>query len=58
MPLAIAPDVVILDTRDFLIRFDGSYMPDVGSGIGLTLGYRDSSTHIATFSVPTSTADA
>ena len=57
-PLAIAPDMVIIDTREFLIHFDGSYMPDVGSGIGITLGYRDSPTHIATFSVPTKTTDA
>ena len=33
-------------------------MPTVGSGIGVTLGYRDSATPIATFSVPTKTADA
>ena len=33
-------------------------MPGVGSGIGITLGYRDSPTSIATFSVPTKTADA
>ena len=58
LPLTISPDLVILDTREFLIRFDGSYMPDVGSGIGITLGYRDSPTPIATFSVPTKTADA
>ena len=57
-PLAIAPDMVIIDTREFLIRFDGSYMPGVGSGIGITLGYRDSPTYIATFSVPTKTPDA
>ena len=57
-PLAIAPDVVTIDTRDFLIRFDGSYMADIGSGIGVTLGYRDSLTHIATFSVPTASRDA
>jgi hypothetical protein len=58
LPLAINPDLVILDTREFLIRFDGSYMPDVGSGIGITLGYRDSDVPIATFSVPTKTTDA
>jgi hypothetical protein len=58
LPLTIAPDLVILDTREFLIRFDGSYMPTVGSGIGITLGYRDSVTPIATFSVPTKTYDA
>ena len=58
LPLTMLPDLVILDTRDFFIRFDGSYMPDVGSGIGITLGYRDSPTPIATFSVPTKTADA
>ena len=58
LPLTIAPDLVILDTREFLIRFDGSYMPTVGSGIGITLGYRDSATPIATFSVPTKTYDA
>ena len=57
-PLTIDPDLVILDTREFLIRFDGSYMPTVGSGIGITLGYRDSDTPIATFSVPTKTYDA
>ena len=56
--LTISPDLVIIDTREFMIRFDGSYMPDVGSGIGITLGYRDSPTPIATFSVPTKTADA
>jgi len=56
--LPIDPDLVILDTREFLIRFDGSYMPGVGSGIGITLGYRDSSNYIATFSVPTTTKDA
>jgi hypothetical protein len=33
-------------------------MPDTGSGIGITLGYRDSPTPIATFSVPTKTPDA
>jgi hypothetical protein len=33
-------------------------MPDVGSGIGITLSYRDSPTFIATFSVPTKTMDA
>jgi hypothetical protein len=33
-------------------------MPDVGSGIGITLGYLDLPTHIATFSVPTKTTDA
>ena len=52
-PLAIIPDMVIIDTRDFIIRFDGSFIPDVGSGIGISLAYRDSTTHIATFSVPT-----
>jgi hypothetical protein len=57
-PLAITPDMVIIDTREFLIRFDGSFIPNVGSGIGLSLAYRDSPTHIATFSVPTSTKDA
>ena len=57
-PLTIDPDLVIIDTREFIICFDGSYMPDVGSGIGITLGYRDSPTHIATFSVPTKTTDA
>jgi hypothetical protein len=56
--LPIDPDLVILDTRDFVIRFDGSYMPTVGSGIGVTLSYRDSPTFIATFSVPTTTKDA
>ena len=56
--LPIDPDLVILDTRDFVIRFDGSYMPTVGSGIGVTLSYRDSTTFIATFSVPTTTKDA
>ena len=58
LPMAIDPDLVIIDTREFLIRFDGSYMPDIGSGIGITLGYCDSDTHIATFSVPTKTTDA
>jgi len=58
LSLTIDPDLVIIDTREFIIRFDGSYMPDVGSGIGITLGYRDSPTHIATFSVPTKTTDA
>jgi hypothetical protein len=58
LPLAIDPDLVIIDTREFLIRFDGSFIPTVGSGIGITLGYRDSDNHIATFSVPTKTADA
>ncbi len=57
-PLAITPDMVIIDTREFLIRFDGLFIPNVGSGIGLSLAYRDSSTHIATFSVPTTTTDA
>ena len=57
-PLAITPDVVKIDTREFLIRFDGSFIANVGSGIGLSLAYRDSSTHIATFSVPTTTTDA
>jgi hypothetical protein len=56
--LPIDPDLVTLDTRDFVIRFDGSYMPDVGSGIGVTFSYRDSPTFIATFSVPTTTKDA
>jgi hypothetical protein len=56
--LPIDPDLVIIDTREFLIRFDGSYMPGVGSGIGITLGYRDSPTYIATFSVPTKSPDA
>jgi hypothetical protein len=56
--LPIDPDLVIIDTREFLIRFDGSYMPGIGSGIGITLGYRDSPTYIATFSVPTKTSDA
>ena len=56
--LSIDPDLVIIDTREFQIRFDGSFMPGVGSGIGITLGYRDSPTSIATFSVPTKTADA
>ena len=55
--LSIDPDLVIIDTREFQIRFDGSYMPGVGSGIGITLAYRDSPTSIATFSVPTKTAD-
>ena len=36
-PLAITPDLVIIDTRDFIIRFDGSYIPDVGSGIGISV---------------------
>ena len=58
LSLPIAPDMVIIDTRQFLIQFDGSYMPDTGSGIGITLGYRDSPTPIATFSVPTKTPDA
>ena len=58
LPLTISPDMVIFDTREFLIRFDGSYMPDVGYGIGITLGYQDSPTPIATLSVPTKTADA
>ena len=49
---------MIIDTREFLIRFDGSFIPTVGSGIGISLAYRDSSTHNATFSVPTTTADA
>ena len=57
-PLTIDPDLVILDTREFIIRFDGSYMPTLGSGVGMTLGYRDSENHIATFSVPTKTNDA
>ena len=57
-PLAITPDMVIIDTREFLIRFDGSFIPNVGSGIGLSLAYRDSPTHIATISVPTTTTDA
>ncbi len=57
-PLAITPDMVIIDTREFLIRFDGSFIPNVGSGIGLSFAYRDSSTHIATFLVPTTTTDA
>ena len=57
-PLAITPDMVIIDTREFLIRFDGSFIPNVGSGIGLSLANRDSATHIATFSVPTTTTDA
>jgi len=57
-PLAIAPDLVIIDTRDFLIRFDGSFIYDVGSGIGISLAYRSSSSLIATFSVPTTTKDA
>ena len=56
--LSIAPDLVIIDTREFQIRFDESCMPGVGSGIGITLGYRDSPTSIATFSVPTKTAHA
>lgn len=56
--LTIDPDLVITDTREFIIRFDGSYMPDVGSGIGIALGYRDSPIPIATFSVPTKTTDA
>ena len=58
MSLTIDPDLVIIDTREFIIRFDGSYMPDVGSGIGITLGYRYLPTHIATFSVPTKIMDA
>ena len=58
LPLTIDPDLVILDTRKFVIIFDGSYMPTVGSGIGITLGYWDSDTSIATFSVPTKTYDA
>ncbi len=57
-PLVIAPDLVILDTRDFMIRFDGSFIPDVGSGIGISLAYRNSPSLIATFSVPTTTKDA
>ena len=56
--MAIPPNMVILDTREFLIRFDGSFIPNVGSGIGISLAYQDSTTHIATFSVPTTTADA
>ena len=40
LPLTIDPILVILDTREFIIRFDGSYMPTVSSGIGVTLGYR------------------
>jgi hypothetical protein len=58
LPLAIDLDLVIIGTREFYIRFYGSYMPTAGSGIGITLGYRDSDTHIATFSVPTKTTDA
>ena len=57
-PLAINPDLVIIDTRDFIIRFDGSYIPHIGSGIGVSLAYRNSSSLIATFSVPTATIDA
>ena len=56
--LPIDPDLVIMDTREFQIRFDGSFMPGVGSGIGITLAYRDSTEYIATFSVPTKTVDA
>lgn len=56
-PLAIDPDLVIIDTKDILINFDGPFMPDVGFVIGVTLEYRDSSTHIATFSVRTTTTD-
>jgi hypothetical protein len=56
-PLTIYPDLVILNTREFMIYFDGSYMPDVSSGIGITLGYKDSPLPIATFYVPTKTAD-
>ena len=33
-------------------------MPGVGSGIGISLAYRNSPSLIATFSVPTKTADA
>ena len=58
VPSAIAPDVVTLDTRDFRIRFDRSFMADVGSGIGVTLGYYNSPTHIARFSIPTTSTDA
>ena len=58
LSLPIDPDMVILDTREFLIQFDGSYMLDTGSGIGVTLGYRDFPTPFATFSVPTKTTDA
>ena len=57
-PLTIDPDLVIIDTRYFFMQFDGSYMPGVGSGIGITLGYCDSDIPIATFSVPTTTYDA
>ena len=57
-PLVIAPDLVILDTRDFMIRFDGSFIPAVGSGIGISLAYCNSPSLIATFSVPTTTKDA
>ena len=57
-PLAIDPDLVIIDTRDFLIRFDGSYIPHIGSGIRISLAYRNSSSHIATFLFPTATTDA
>ena len=53
VPSTIAPDVVTLDTRDFLIRFDGSFMADTGSGIGVSLGYRNSPNNIVTFSIPT-----
>ena len=41
MPSTIAPDVVILDTRDLLIRFDGSFMAEMGSGIGVSLLHWD-----------------
>ena len=57
-PLAIAPNLVIAYTWEFLIHFDGSFIPHVGSGIGVSLAYRDSPTHILTFSVPTTTPDA
>lgn len=56
--LPIAPDLVTLDTRDFLIRFDGSLIADVGAGIGVTLGYKGCNDLIASFSVPTKSGDA
>jgi hypothetical protein len=51
--LAIAPDLVIIGTREFMICYDGSFMPMAGFGIGISFGYRYSPTHIATFSDPT-----
>lgn len=57
-PMAMPPFYPSIDSRQYSIRFDGSFIKGKGAGIGITLSYRNSTGLIASFSVPTKTYDA